>query len=63
MTLASLFIYGSSLGLRCYMWAFSCNKWGLLSSCSLRASHGSSFSCGRAWALGCMSCNICGTQV
>ena len=31
----------------------SCGEWGLLSSCSVRASHFSGFSCGKAWALGC----------
>ena len=29
----------------------TCSKWGLLSSCSARASHGGTFSCCEAWAL------------
>ena len=40
------------LGLHCCTWAlFSCGKWGLLSRCSVQASHCSGFSCCRAWAL------------
>ena len=33
----------------------SCGKWGLLSSCYVRASHGG-FSCCGTWALGLSSC-------
>ena len=48
-----LFIFGCA-GLGCYAWAFShCQEsgWGWpLSSCSMRASHYSGFSCCKAWA-------------
>ena len=47
-------------------WAFSCcGEWGLLSSCSARASHCCGFSCCRAQALGCvLSCSVaCGILV
>ena len=44
-------------------WAFSsCSKRGLLSSCSVRASHYGGFSCCGAWALGHSDFSSCGTQ-
>ena len=52
----------ASLGLRCCVWAFSsCGEQGLLSSCSVPASHGGGSSCCGAWALGRVSFS-CGTQ-
>ena len=40
-------------GSHCCAWAFSsCGKWELFSSCGVRASHCSDFSCHRAWTLG-----------
>ena len=40
------------LGLCCCTQPFSdCKEWGLLFSCSMRASHCGGFSCCRAWAL------------
>ena len=42
------------LGLRCHMQAFSsCGERGLLSSCCAPTSRCGSFSCCKAWALGC----------
>ena len=42
----------AALGLRCCPWAFSsCGEWGLLSSCSARASDRGGFTWFGAWAL------------
>ena len=38
------------------------NRWGLLSSCSLQASHCSGFSCCRVWTLERVGFSSCGTQ-
>ena len=46
------YLFLAVLGLCCCTQAFSsCSKWGLLSKCMAWASHCSSFSCCRAWAL------------
>ena len=46
-------VFLAALGLRCCTWAFSSwGRWGLLSSCNVRASHYSGFSCCRAGGLG-----------
>ena len=48
-----LFIYLLALlGLSCAGFFSSCSEQGLLSSCSVMASHCGGFSCCRAWALG-----------
>ena len=50
-----LYLFLALLGLHCCAWAFSiCSKWGLLSSCSLRASHCGGLACCGAQAQGCM---------
>ena len=52
------------LGFRCCMWAFpSCSDHGLLSSCSVWASHWGVFSCCRTWALGYSGFNSCGSRL
>ena len=57
------FFFLAALGLHCCAWAFSsCGEQGLLSSCSLRASHCGSFSCCRAPALEPANFSSCGSQ-
>ena len=52
----------AALGLCCFVQAFpSYRELGLLSSCSLWASHCSDFSCCRAWALGLIGFSSCST--
>ena len=47
------FNFFACTGSSCCTWAFStCSEWGLLSSCSVKASHCSDFSCCRAQPLG-----------
>ena len=50
---------GSSVPRRLFS---SCGKWGLLSSCGVRASHCSGFSCCRARALGHTGFSCCDLQ-
>ena len=48
-----IYLFLAVLGLHCCAWAFSSGgKQGLFSSCGVWASHCSSFSCCRVWALG-----------
>ena len=59
-----LFVF-AALDLRCsgLRWGFSsCGEQGLLSSCSMWASHCGGFSCCGAWALGCMGFSNCGMR-
>ena len=49
------YLFMSTLGLCCCMWAFSSwSEWGLLSSCDVQASYCCGLSCCGAWALGRM---------
>ena len=51
------------LGLHSCTWAFSsCSEQGLFSICRAQASHSSSFSCCRTWALGLMGFRSWGTR-
>ena len=53
-------LFLAAQALHCCVWAFtSCSEWGLLSSCSTRASHCSGFSCCRARAPGCEGISSC----
>ena len=56
-----LFIFGYTGSLMLLGLFSSCGEWGLLSSCSVRASHCGGFSCCEAEALGCMGFRSCST--
>ena len=61
--LNEIYLFLAALGLHCCAQAFpSCDKWGLLSSCSTWAFHCLGFSHCGAWALGCAGFSGCGLQ-
>ena len=59
----SIYLFLAALDLCCCVRAFSSfSEWGLLSSCSARASHCSGFSCGARVSVG-VARGLCGTGV